>query len=173
MKIYITGISGSGKSSIARALRAKGITSIDVDEGLCHWENRHTGDTALWSPGGSEEWYSAHGWVCDADALAKHVQANKNIVVVGLSSNQDDYLKLFDKVFVLHCRPETFIDRINARTDNDYGKHEAEQQRMLGWQKTFEKEMKEKGAIMLDAERPLEEVVAEVYSYLDHHSDNF
>lgn len=158
---------GCGKSSIARALKARGVPTIDVDEGLCAWTHKETGTQVAWSPGSSEAWYAVHGWVCDVDALEKQVRENNTIVVVGLSSNQDEYLKFFDKTFVLHCRPETFIERINKRTDNDYGKHEAEQQRMLRWQKTFEEEMATRGALVLDAERPLEEIVTEVYSYLN------
>lgn len=166
VKIYVTGVAGSGKSSIVRALSAEGIAAVDMDLGLCHWENRETGGMAGWEPGRSEEWYASHGWMCDTPELENILDTNENIVVVGLSSNQEEYLARFDKVFILHCSPETVIARLNARTDSDYGKHPAEQARLLAWQKTFEAEMVAKGAIPLDADRPLAEVVADIRNEL-------
>ncbi len=162
VKIYVTGVAGSGKSSIVRALTARGVQAIDMDQGLCRWENRHTGGMAGWEPGRDEAWYASHGWMCDVPELGKILEENGDIVVVGISSNQEEYLARFDKVFVLHCAPETVIARLNARTDSDYGKHPAEQARLLAWQKSFEAEMVGKGALPLDAERPLEEVVDDI-----------
>ncbi|HRH24666.1 MAG TPA: AAA family ATPase [Candidatus Paceibacterota bacterium] len=166
MKIYVTGVAGSGKSSIVRALAARGVTAIDMDQGLCHWENRHTGGMAGWEPGRSEEWYAEHGWMCDVPELSSLLAIHDDIVVVGISSNQEEYMKFFDKVFVLHSKPETIIARINARTDSEYGKHPAEQKRLLAWQKSFEEEMAAKGAIPLDGERPIEEVVEDIVKEL-------
>lgn len=167
MKIYVTGVAGTGKSSIARALSARGVAAVDMDNGLCHWENRETGGMAGWEPGRSEEWYASHGWMCDTPALGSILDTSGDVVVVGISSNQEEYLARFDKVFVLHCAPETVIARLNARTDSDYGKHPAEQARLLAWQKSFEAEMVAKGALPLDADRPLEEVVADIEEALN------
>jgi thymidylate kinase len=121
---------------------------------------------AGWEPGRSHEWYETHGWMCDIPQLETLLKENEHVVAAGLSSNQEEYIKLFDTVFVLHASPETVLSRIEARTDNPYGKHPAEQERLLGWHKSFEAEMVGKGAIPLDAERPLEEVVADIAARL-------
>jgi len=161
VKIYVTGISGTGKSSVARALLARGVQALDLDY-VSHWENRHTGTKVGWAPGKDDDWYNSHGWICDIKKLGDFLAKNSNAVALGHSSNHDEYIPLFDKVLILRCRPEIVIARINARTVNDYGKHPAEQTRLLIWQKTFEVEMAGKGAIALDAERPLSEVVRDV-----------
>lgn len=137
-----------------------------MDQGLCHWENRETGGMAGWEPGRSEEWYASHGWMCNVPELGTLLKGHDTIVVVGISSNQEEYLKLFDKVFVLHSRPETIIKRLNERTDSVYGKHPAEQKRLLAWQKSFEAEMVQKGAVPLDGERPIGEVAADIIAAL-------
>jgi len=161
MKIYVTGISGSGKTSIARLLSARGISAIDIDE-ISHWENKKTMERTGWDHDRSDEWYDAHAWVCDIQKLREALASAEHVVAVGHASNQEAYLPLFDKAYILHCSPETITARLNARTDNDFGKHPADLARILGWQKGFELEMIEKGAEPLDAERPLEEIVADV-----------
>jgi dephospho-CoA kinase len=166
VKIYVTGVSGSGKSSIVRALTARGVRAIDLDEGYCHWKHRASGEQVGWEPGSSDEWYDAHGWICSIDDLTEALEGSADVVVVGLSSNQEEYLPLFDKIIILHSEPETIVARINARTDNEYGKHPKEQQRLLNWRETYEKEMVAKGAILLDGERHIDEVVEDVLKFL-------
>ncbi len=166
MKIYLTGASGTGKSSLIRELKKRGIKAIDMDIGLCHWESRVTGDRAAWKPGQSEEWYLEHGWMCNIPELKALLGGDEDLVVAGLSSNQEEYVPLFDKVLVLHARPETVLARLTSRTDNDYGKHPLEQQRLLNWHKSFEQEMIEKGALPLDAEQSIEAMADEVLRHM-------
>lgn len=166
MKIYITGLSGTGKTSIVEVLLKKGIRAIDIDDDLCHWENKLTSEHTEWHPGKDDEWHQKHTWLCDVEGLKKMLAEAEHIVVVGLADNQGDYLPLFDKVFVLRCRPEVFLARIEARTNNDFGKLPPEQRKLLNWERTFEAEMMQKGAVPLDAERPLEVVVRDIISSL-------
>lgn len=112
----------------------------------------------------SDEWYAVHGWRCDVEKLKQLLSEHNDVVVVGAAVNQEEYLPLFDKMYFLQGTPETIVARINARTDNDFGKHPTEQAKLLHWQKTYAKEMKHKGAIELDAGRPLEEIVESISS---------
>lgn len=166
MKIYVTGISGSGKTSIVESLLKKGINAIDIDAGLCHWENKKSGEHTEWHPGKSDKWHEGHIWLCDIEKLKEKLAESKDIVVVGMAFNQDDYLELFDKVFVLQGRPEIFFARVEARTTNDFGKHPVEQRLMLNWHKRLELMVQKGVAIYLDAERPLEVVIEDILSHL-------
>jgi len=164
MKIYITGISGTGKTSIVQALREKGIKAIDIDDGLCHWENKDTGEHTEWHPGKTDQWLQEHVWLCDVGRLTKTLTNSENIVVVGMASNQNEYLKLFDKVFVLTGQPEIFFARIDTRTTNDFGKDPPERRMLLDWQNRLDTMIQKGAAQSLNAERPLEEILADVVS---------
>lgn len=161
MKIYVTGISGSGKTSIARLLSEHGVLAVDIDN-FSHWENKETKERTGWDHDRSDEWYKAHAWVCNIQKLKEALESSEHVVAVGHASNQEEYLPFFDKSYILRCSPETIIARLMARTDNDFGKHPTELERILGWQKGFDSEMIGKGAEPLDAERPLEEIVADI-----------
>ena len=168
-KFYITGVSGTGKTTIAKALNDGGVYSFDIDAipDLCHWKNKETGEKADWFPKIGTDWIKAHNWICDAVMLKKLLDEQKeNIVVVGIASNQDEYLDLFDKVFLLQSSEETFTKRILEREDNDFGKDPSEQKIILGYYKDFEKSILDKGAISINTENSLDATVEKIISYL-------
>jgi len=169
MKVfYITGISGVGKSSVVEKLKEKGVFSIDADsvKGLTHWIEKTTGEISEWNPGMSQEWYWNHQYTCDKEKLTNLIKNSpKDIVVVaGLFNNRSELRNLFNKVFLLQCKEEIFLKRIVERENHNFGKHILEQENILSWYKNFEKELLKEGVIPIDTEKPLEEVVEEIYS---------
>ncbi len=166
-KYFITGIAGTGKSTIGNEFRKLGYEVFDIDavEGLCHWKNKQTGNEAKYDTGVGKEWLEAHDWVCDIPKLQELLEENqdKPTIIVGIAYNQEDFLNLFDKVFLLYCTPEVFIERLNNRHDgNNFGKDKSEQEQILSWYEDFETRMKNHGAIPVNAESPVEEIVEDV-----------
>jgi len=88
------------------------------------------------------------------------------VVVVGLPSNRNEMLGLFDKVFLLHCKEETFLKRIDERASHDFGKHILDKQNILSWYKNFEEKMLGKGAIAINTEGSLDKVVEKVVKHI-------
>lgn len=166
-KIYITGVSGVGKSSVAEKLKEKGIYTIDIDEveGLCDWINNDTHKISYWYSGVDKEFFETHKYICDEKKLVALMNKGNNdiVVVVGLADNPD-FLNLFDKVFLFHCDEKVFLKRIKERTNNDFGKHESDQEMILDWYKDFNKDTLSKGAISINTDKALESVVEEVSS---------
>jgi len=165
---YITGISGAGKSTVVEKLAEKGVFPIDADsvKGLTHWIGKATRKISEWSPGMSQDWYSKHKYICDKEKLINLINNSpKDIVVVaGLFNNRSELRDLFDKVFLLQCKKETFLKRITVRENHNFGKHILEKENILSWYKNFEKEVLEEGAIPINADRSLMEVVEEILS---------
>ena len=167
-KNYITGVSGTGKSAIAEELNKRGIYTIDIDSSeldLCHWRNNKTQEKVYFEFGMDKDWMEAHGWYCDIEKLKKLLDVQRDIIfVVGLATNQNEYLNLFDKIFLLQCKEETFLERLETRTSNDFGKHPLEKGYILDFYKNFEKAMLEKGVFVVNAEEPLDVVMENIIS---------
>lgn len=161
-KIFITGISGTGKTTIAHALNTKGIHSISIDEvpGLCVWKNKATGEKVDYETELNKTFIDSHDWICDVGILQKLLNVDKEIVVVlGSAANQNEFLSLFDKVLLLQCKPETFIERIMQRKDNDFGKDKSAQDLILSWYQEFENNLLGKGAVPINVEGSIDTVV--------------
>jgi dephospho-CoA kinase len=164
-KIFVTGVSGTGKTTLANALNARGIHAISIDEtpDLCCWKNKITGERAEHEHELNQAFIDAHHWVCDKKFLQKLLDASKeDVVVLGIASNQKEFMPLFDRVLLLQCRPETFVERIVRREDNDFGKDKDTRASILRWYEKFERETLQKGAISINAEEPIEKVVEHV-----------
>ena len=87
------------------------------------------------------------------------------VIVTGIAGNQNSYLSLFDKVFVLQCKPETFIKRVIERDTNDgFGKSPSEQKFLVNLYQVFEKDLIDRGAIEVNVEKSVREVVEEIIS---------
>lgn len=161
-RFYITGIPGVGKSSVLAELSKKGIKTFDLDEmGICGWEDEN-GETVDYFPGMGKEWLDKNSYMCDLEKLEKIMDDNDDLVVAGIVTNQTELLKLFDKVFLLHCDEKIFLERLNTREANDFAKDESDQQHVLGFYKEFEADMIKHGAIQINTNGSLNEVVEKI-----------
>src|SRR6266540_3872560 len=73
--IYVTGISGSGKSAVLQELRRRGFKAFGVDEDAYgRWLDRRTGEEVPYPVGSPtvdpHDWYADHEWVLDVKKIA-------------------------------------------------------------------------------------------------------
>ncbi|HAE36773.1 TPA: hypothetical protein DCX66_03600 [Candidatus Nomurabacteria bacterium] len=163
---YVTGVSGTGKTTVTKELNKRGIFAIDQDSkeyGLCSWKHNKTMRNAKFEYGIGKEFLEANDWYCDIEKLKKILNENEKIsFVCGVSANQDEYLNLFDKVFLLQCPLETLVKRIDEREDHQFGKHQSEKEHILNWYKDFPQNLIDKGAIVINNINPINIVVDKI-----------
>ena len=173
-KYYITGTQGTGKTAVAEELRKRGFPVIDTDMiPVAYWRNIHTGEKVRQRSGSISDWIESHQWHCDPKILKEliDIQTGEIVFAVGISENQEEYIGLFDKIFLLQCSEETFLHRIETRTEHDFGKDESEREYILGFYQDFEKGMIERGAVSIDAEQTVSVVVDEILGQINTFSD--
>lgn len=164
MKILITGVTGTGKSTISQALKDRNIFSVDFSEipDLCVWRNKQTKDKVDYFPINDKIFFDLNERICDVKMLKEVLDKYEDIVVTGITKgNQTEYLSLFDKVILLQCSPETIIHRLETRTA-PFGKTKVEQDFAMDWQKNFDPLLLSYGAMPINTEGNLDAVVNEI-----------
>ncbi len=171
MKTLLTGIAGTGKSTLIKALKEKGIPAIDLHDipGLFFWQDKETKQAVEYSPVHSKEWFDTVDRLCNISMLKELLAAHEEIVMAGTTSgsNQKEFLGLFDKIILLQANPETLVNRMKTRTNTSgYGKTAAEQEDNVEWQKEFDPLLLSLGAVPVNTERPLEEVADSIVTII-------
>jgi gluconate kinase len=164
--VWITGVSGSGKSSVCEALKEQGRVAVDADsEGLSQWVHRVTGEPVVNPPYPVPAgWLRDFGWRVRPEAVEslEGRLASEVGFLCGGFENDDDVWPHFDRVVCLAVDEATLRARLTCRTTNHFGKHPEELQAALGWRLVVENQYRERGAVIVDATQPLNVVVAQV-----------
>lgn len=167
--IYITGVSGTGKSTIKTELLARGHEAHDTDEGpFREWQNIKSGEfiaglNLTWDEA-SDDFKSQHTMAIKPEEVEKlQGRANqKTIFLCGSVPNIDDVYKYFETVVCLVIDDETLRARLASRTSNTFGRRPSELEDILRWNQTSENDYKSRGAMIIDATQPLNQVVDEL-----------
>lgn len=173
--IYITGMSGSGKSSVLRKLETFGYETRGVDElGYADWVDRQTGEIIPFPEDENSvnihDWYTKHRWVLSVDRISQLKKQtdtdDKLLFLGGMAEGEDTVWHYFTKVFLLTIDEKTIQERIANRTDNNFGKAPEEMTEILGALQPYETKCKKLGAITIDATQSLDKVIDEIISHL-------
>lgn len=166
-KILITGIAGSGKTSVAKELSSRGYSAVDIEEvdGMFDMFRKDTGERYEGYTNTDPEMIQNAEWLCDVDRLKQLLVEQKTELAfyAGVASNMDDILPLFDTVLVLQKEPEVLVAHLkNREGTDDMGSTEESRQAVLGWKEWWEETMVDKGAILVDANGSVAEVADRV-----------
>ncbi len=149
-RVLLTGMSGTGKSSVVRELVARGCKAIDTDDGWC--ESQPDG-RQLWREGSIEELMSTK----DADVL----------FIAGCEENQAKFYGQFDTIILLSAPLDVIVERLATRTNNSYGKRPEELSRVHDDAATVEPLLRSGATHEVRTTVALPAVVAEVLRLVD------
>ena len=149
-RVLLTGMSGTGKSSVVRALAARGYKAVDTDDG--------------WSeplPDGRQQWRE------DAIDRLLDTEDADVLFVAGCEENQARFHPRFDHIVLLSAPVETLLERVATRTGNPYGKSPEELSRILDDLENVEPLLRRVADHEIRTTAPLDEVVEDVLRLVD------
>ncbi|WP_439661176.1 AAA family ATPase [Lentzea sp. HUAS TT2] len=164
--VWVTGVSGSGKSTVCALLRTRGQQAIDADwEGYNHWVDRASGEVVVDPPDPVPAgWLDRYGWQISRErVVALTAEAlDRDVFLFGGVENEEEVRDLFDAVVCLVIDDETLRERLAGRTTNSFGKHPEELAASLWHNARIEARYRGLGAVIVDGTSPLEEVAGAV-----------
>ena len=162
----ITGLPGSGKSTVCVGLKARGYESYDGDEDrLAKWYDNETG---LAVEVGIEE--------CTPEFLRTHSRdisretvkrlaaeaGDKPVFLCGDPENEEELRDLFTEIFALVADDKTLKRRIAMRTNNEWGKRPHELAYSLALREKSYDNYRKFGYVTLDSTQPPESIINQI-----------
>ena len=138
----MTGMSGTGKSTVLAELALRGFRVAETDEP--GWQELRDGE-----------------WVWREERIAELLAADgeRALYVSGCVANQGQFYDRFDAVVLLSAPADVILSRIAARTTNDFGKSPGERAQILADLESTEPRLRATCTHEIDATRPVDDVV--------------
>ena len=132
-RVLLTGMSGTGKSTVIHELGARGHKAVDTDyHGLSELVTVPPDQPTGHGPG--------KDWVWREDRIQALLSTDDADVLFlsGCAPNQGKFYPQFDHIVLLTAPAAVIVERLANRTTNPYGKHPDEVARILYLQQTVE-----------------------------------
>ncbi len=144
-RVLITGMSGTGKSSLIAELAALGYNAVDTDAGWCEPQ-----------PDGRQRWRE------DAIQALLATEDTDVLFVAGCEENQVKFHSQFDHIILLSAPVDVLKQRLATRTNNPFGKSAGEFRRFLADLHEVEPLLRAIADCEIDTTMPLSEVVTAI-----------
>lgn len=159
-RILLTGMSGTGKSTVISELAARGYKAIDADcDAFSTWVAVGADDD---TPGTPVE--ADRDWVWRTEQIQALLSTEDADVlfVSGCAPNMGQFLPQFDQVILLSAPAAVIVERLATRTTNTYGQRPEEVARVLTLIDEVEPRLRRVANHEIDTSAPLDSVVAAV-----------
>jgi shikimate kinase len=156
-RVLLTGMSGTGKSTVINELAARGYKAVDAnDHGLSELVTVPQDQPTGLAPG--------QDWVWREDRIQDLLSTDDvdMLFLSGCAPNQGKFYPQFDHIVLLTAPVPVIVERLANRTTNPYGKHPDEVARVLHLRQTVEPLLRGAAGLEVDTSAPLDQVVATV-----------
>jgi len=160
---FITGISGSGKTTVARELIKRGHIALDskVTKGIFHFADSKGQPASDYHPQ-DKDWLDIYKWTLNLPLLQEYLERYKeaNAIFLCGRGNIRQHWALADKVLLLKVDANTMVERLNRMDrDNNFAKDKETQEKLLNDLEFVQRSLTNAGAITIDATQPIDSVV--------------
>jgi shikimate kinase len=154
-RVFLTGMSGTGKSAVIAELAARGYKAIDTD--YDGWSELVDVPASVGPTGLGE----GKDWLWREDRVARLLATDDADVlfISGGASNQGKFYAQFDHIVLLSAPTAVMKERLANRTNNPYGKDPDELARALALKETIEPVLRRIADVEIDTSVPLDQVV--------------
>lgn len=161
--IFITAVSGSGKSTVCKSLNDLGHEAYDIEtiQGLFSLVDVDTNQIIVGKQLADLQEGVEADWVCDIDKLKAIIANQKNEIAFycGGTSRTEELMELFDSTIVLQVSDGTTKERLSSRLPGEFGNKKEVRAWVLSWKHRVEADWLDAGGISVDAE-PEPDIVA-------------
>jgi dephospho-CoA kinase len=131
-RVLVTGMSGTGKTTVLDELRRRGHLTLDTDY---------------------------DGWVLpdrrwDEPRMAVYLRDHPEVFVAGTVENQGRFYDRFDHVVLLSAPRDVLIERVTDRTTNPYGSTPEQRTEIERHIETVQPLLRNGASVEVDARRP-------------------
>jgi shikimate kinase len=156
-RVLITGMSGTGKSTVIAELAARGYNAVDTDYG---------GLSEVVSVPHDQQTGLGRGrdWVWREDRIQALLSAADTdlLFLAGCAPNQGKFYPRFDHIILLSAPAHVIVERLRTRTNNPYGSSPEDITRTLELLQIVEPLLRRGAGHEVDTSVPLDQVVTQV-----------
>jgi len=160
-RVLLTGMSGTGKSTVIGELARRGYWAYDADEGdLSELVSVPDDEPTGLGPG--------LDWVWREDRIQEllSIEDGNVLFLAGCASNQGKFYPQFDHIVLLTAPAAVIAERLTTRTTNPFGKRPGEIERALGLIPLIEPLLRRRAGLEVDTDAPLDQVVSVILEYV-------
>ena len=135
-RVLVTGMSGTGKTTVLEELRHRGHLAVDTDY---------------------------DGWALpdrtwDEQRMEAFLESHPDVVVSGTVENQDQFYDRFQDIVLLSAPLHVLVERVSSRANNPYGKTLEQQAEIASYLETVEPRLRRGATLELDGGLPASEL---------------
>jgi len=164
--VIITGVSGSGKTTVCRELIRLGYNAIDLDDidGLYFIRHISSGKIVSGPLILTLEFVKQHIMLCNDREMKKIILENSDNLVFycGNLFEADHVYAMFKRIYLLKVSDKLQIDRLEIRPDN-FWKNLEVQKWLLQCKKKLEDIICQQNPILINADKNIEEIMEDIF----------